>query len=114
MEPIEKIKQIILDNNYFDTLGGQRFVEWNEIRDIQAVISFGGRSKLRESYRLSPPSDSDALYVTHLYIDRWGEVRVQVSNEDSDDMNFLLHPSGERIETFDDKTIKEWISLLTI
>lgn len=114
MELIEKIKNIILDNNYFDTLGGQRFMEWNEIRDVQAVISFGGRSKKRESYRLSSPSDSEALYVTHLYIDRWGEVRVQLSNEDSDDMSFLLKPEGERIETFDDDTIREWVSLLTI
>lgn len=114
MELIDRIKKIILDNNYFDTLPGQRFLEWNEIRDVQAVISFGGRSKLRESYRLSPPSDSEALFVTHLYIDRWGDVRVQTSNEDSDDMNFLLKPSGDRIEAYDDDTVREWIDLLTI
>lgn len=114
MELIEKIKNIILDNNYFNTLAGQRFIEWNEIRDVQAVISFGGRSKLRESYRLSLSSDSESLYVTHLYIDRWGEVRVQLSNEDSDDMSFLIKPSGERIESFDDETIREWVNLLTI
>lgn len=73
MSLVNKIKDIILENNYFDTLAGQKFVEWNDIKNITAVISFSGRSKNRESYKLSSDSDSDVVYVTHLYIDRWGE-----------------------------------------
>lgn len=116
MDAIERIKQIILDNNYFDTLGGQRFLEWNQIRDIPAIISFGGRSKKRESYRLTPDSDSESLYVTHLYLDRWGEVRVQIGEEDNDDFEFLLKPgglTGERIESFAPEQVEEWVKLLT-
>ena len=113
METIEKIKDIILDNNYFNTLAGQRFVEWNEIKDIQAVISFSGRSRNQQCYRLTASSDSDSIFVTHLYIDRWGQVRVQLGTEDTDDMNCILHPSGEPIEAYDEETLKEWVKLLT-
>jgi hypothetical protein len=45
----QKIKEIILDNNYFDTLAGQRFKEWNDIDRYSAVISFSGRSKEQKS-----------------------------------------------------------------
>lgn len=114
MEPIEKIRQIILDNNFLDTEAGQRFVEWNRINDIQAVISFSGRSKNQQCYRITASSDSDSLYVTHLYIDRWGDIKVQLGSEDTDDFAGLLyHPSNEPITNFDPETIKEWISLLT-
>ena len=109
----EKLKNIILDNNYFDTLAGQRFVEWNDIKNIIAVISFSGRSKKRESYKLSSDSDSDVVYVTHLYIDRWGNVKVQLGDEDTDDFSSILIPSDEPIENFDDDTLREWIELLT-
>lgn len=115
MDPIEKIKDIILDNNYFDTLPGERFKEWNEIRDIQAVIAFAGRSKNRESYRLTTSSDSDAIFVTHLYIDRWGEVKVLLGMEDTDDYSvFAKRVVGEPIEAYDNDTIREWVELLTI
>lgn len=110
---VEKIKDIILENNYFDTLAGERFKEWNGIKDIVAVISFSGRSKNQECYRLTSSSDSDVIYVTHLYVDRWGEVKVQLASEDTDDINLILHPSNERIEMFDDDILEEWIKLLT-
>lgn len=114
MDYTEKLKDIILENNYFDTLAGQRFVEWNDIRYITAVIAFGGRSKKRESYRLTSESDSDTVYVTHLYIDKWGNVKVQIGEEDTDDFNAILHPSGIPVENFDDGILKEWVNLLTI
>lgn len=110
---VDKIKDIILENNYFDTLAGQRFKEWNDIKDIVAVIAFSGRSKKQECYKLTSSSDSDTMYVTHLYIDKWGNVKVQLGTEDTDDINLILHPSNERIELFDDETLEEWIKLLT-
>ena len=113
MSLVNKIKDIILENNYFVTLAGQKFVEWNDIKNIIAVISFSGRSKKRESYKLSSDSDSDAVYVTHLYIDRWGNVKVQLGDEDTDDFSSILIPSDEPIENFDDDTLREWIELLT-
>ena len=113
MSLVNKIKDIILENNYFDTLAGQRFVEWNDIKNITAVISFSGRSKNRESYKLSSDSDSDIVYVTHLYIDRWGNVKVQLGDEDTDDFSSILTPSDESIENYDGDTLCEWIELLT-
>lgn len=110
---VDKIKDIILENNWFNTLAGQRFKEWNDIKDIVAVIAFSGRSKKQECYKLTSSSDSDTMYVTHLYIDKWGNVKVQLGTEDTDDINLILHPSNERIELFDDETIEEWIKLLT-
>ena len=113
MSLVNKIKDIILENNYFDTLAGQKFVEWNDIKNIIAVISFSGRSKKRENYKLSSDSDSDVVYVTHLYIDGWGNVKVQLGDEDTDDFSSILIPSDEPIENFDDDTLREWIELLT-
>ena len=113
MSLVNKIKDIILENNYFDTLVGQRFVEWNDIKNITAVISFSGRSKNRESYKLSSDSDSDVVYVTHLYIDRWGNVKVQLGDEDTDDFSSILTPIDESIENYDGDTLCEWIKLLT-
>jgi len=116
MNLIDKIKEIILDNNYFDTLAGECFKEWNDIKDIDAVISFSGRSKNQECYRLrlSSESDSDVIYVSHLYIDKYGSVKVQLTSEDTDDINVILHPSNEPIENYDDEIIREWINLLSI
>ena len=114
MSLVNKIKDIILENNYFDTIAGQRFREWNDIKNITAVISFSGRSKNRESYPLSLCSDTDDIvYVTHLYIDRWGNVKVQLGDEDTDDFSSILTPSDEPIENYDDDTLREWIKLLT-
>ena len=113
MSLVNKIKDIILENNYFDTIAGQRFREWNDIKNITAVISFSGRSKNRESYPLSLCSDTDDIvYVTHLYIDQWGNVKVQLGDEDTDDFNAILHPSGIPVENFDDGILEEWVSLL--
>ena len=114
MDYTEKLKDIILENNYFDTLAGQRFVEWHDIRYITAVIAFGGRSKKRESYRLTSESDSDMVYVTHLYVDKYGDVKVRVGSEDTDDFNVIIHPRGIPVEHFDDDILKEWVDLLTI
>ena len=114
MSLVNKIKDIILENNYFDTLAGQKFVEWNDIKNITAVISFSGRSKNRESYKLSSVSDSDDIvYVTHLYIDQWGNVKVQLGDEDTDDFSSILTPSDEPIENYGGDTLREWIELLT-
>ena len=113
MDWIEKIKEIILENNYFDTLAGQRFVEWNDIKNITAVISFSGRSKNQECYKLSSESDSDGIYVTHLYIDRYGDVKIQLGSEDTDDINVILHPRGIPIEEIDEDILQEWVDLLT-
>lgn len=110
---VEKIKDIILENNYFDTLPGERFKEWHGISDIQAVIAFAGRSRMKESYRLTNTSDSDVIYVTHLYVDRWGEVKIQLSSVDDDDFELILHPSNEPIEMMDDEILEEWVKLLT-
>ena len=113
MTPIEKIKDIILENNYFTTLPGNRFMEWNGIRNIEAVIAFAGRSKRQESYRLSSESDSEDVYVTHLYIDQFGEVKAQLSNVDDDDFELILHPSNIPVESFDEDILKEWVELLS-
>ena len=110
---VEKIKDIILENNYFTTLPGDRFMEWNGIRNITAVIAFAGRSKKQESYKLSSESDSESMYVTHLYVDQYGDVKAQISSEDDDDFELILHPSGIPVETFDDEILKEWVNLLT-
>ena len=110
---VEKIKDIITDNNYFDTLAGQRFVEWNNIKDIAAVIAFSGRSKNHMSYRLTSESDSDSLYVTHLYVDKYGEVKVQLCSEDTDDFGLILRPGNIPVENFDDEVLQEWVDLLT-
>lgn len=113
MNPIEKLKEIILENNYFNTLAGEKFAQWNEIKNIKAVISFSGRSKNQECYRLSSSSESDDLYVTHLYVDRYGTVMVQLGTEDTDDFNLILHPTEEPAENFDEETLEEWVDLLT-
>jgi hypothetical protein len=114
MNLVNKIKEIILENNYFDTLAGQRFKEWNDIKNITAVISFSGRSKNRESYPLTLWSDSDDItYVTHLYIDKWGNVKDPLGDEDTDDFSSILMPSDEPIENYDDDILREWIELLT-
>lgn len=113
MGTIEKIKDIILENNYFNTLPGDRFMEWNGIRNIVAVIAFAGRSKKQESYRLSSESDSEAVYVTHLYIDQSGEVKAQLSTVDDDDFELILHPSNIPVESFDEDILEEWVKLLT-
>ncbi len=110
---VQKIKDIILENNYFDTLAGQRFVEWNDVKNIVAVIAFSGRSRKRESYKLTSGSDSDDVYVTHLYVDRFGEVKVQLCTEDTDDFNLILCPSNIPVEQFDDETLEDWVNLLT-
>lgn len=110
---VQKIKDIILENNYFDTLAGQRFVEWNDVKNIAAVIAFSGRSRKRESYKLTSGSESDDVYVTHLYVDRFGEVKVQLCTEDTDDFNLILCPSNIPVEQFDDETLEEWVNLLT-
>ena len=110
---VEKIKDIILENNYFSTLPGDKFREWNGVVNITAVIAFAGRSKKQESYKLTSDSDSEAIYVTHLYIDIAGEVKAQVSSVDDDDFELILHPSGIPVESFDDEILKEWVNLLT-
>ena len=112
MELIDKLKDIILENNYFDTLAGERFVQWNDIKNIVAVIAFSGRSKKRESYCLTSESDSETIYVTHLYVDRWGSVKVQLSGEDTDDFNLILHPSDIPAKNFDKDILQEWVDLL--
>ena len=113
MNTIEKLRDIIQENNYFDTLSGQRFVEWNDIKNISAIISFSGRSKKQECYRLTSESDSDSIYVTHLYIDKYGETKVQLGSEDTDEIGGILHPSDIPIENFDENILKEWVELLT-
>lgn len=110
---IEQLKDIILENNYFDTLAGERFKDWNGIRDIKAVIAFAGRSRNHRSYRLTSGFDSDAVYVTHLYIDRYGEVKIQLGSEDSDDFSAILHPSDEPVEAYDEEILQEWVELMT-
>lgn len=112
-ELIEQLKDIILENNYFDTLAGERFREWNGIRNIKAVIAFAGRSKKQQSYRLTSGSDSDAIYVTHLYIDMYGEVKAQLWSEDNDDFSAILRPSDEPVEAYGEEILQEWIDLLT-
>lgn len=114
MSLVNKIKDIILENNYFDTIAGQRFVEWNDIKDIAAVISFSGRSKNQECYMLTSEFDSESIYVTHLYVDKYGEVKVQLGSEDTDDINIILHPSGIPLENFDDDILEEWVKLLSL
>ena len=114
MNAKDKIKEIILENNYFDTLAGQRFQEWNGVRLFKAVISFAGRSKRRESYELlNSASDSDLVYATHLLVDKYDNVWVQISQEDTDDFSVILHPNIEPIEDFDEDILEEWVELLT-
>ena len=110
---IEQLKDIILENDYFSTLAGQRFQEWNEIRNVTAVISVAGRSKKHKSFLLTPESDSDALYVTHLYLDPRGQVKIQLNREDTDDFSCILKPSDEPVEAYGEETLKEWVELLT-
>lgn len=110
---IEQLKDIILENNFFDTLAGMRFQEWNEIRSMTAVIAFAGRSKKQQSYLLTSESDEERLYVTHLYIDPRGQVMVQVNQEDTDDFSTILKPNAVPAEAYSEETLKEWVDLLT-
>lgn len=114
MESKQQIKEIILENNYFDTLAGQRFQEWNGVKRFRAVIAFSGRSRKQESYELhNTASDSDAIYVTHLLLDNNDNIWVQISQEDTDDFSVILHPNVEPIDDFDEEIIEEWVDLLT-
>ena len=113
MNAIEKLKEIILENNWFDTLAGERFRDLYEIKNIQAVISFEGRSIEHRCFNLGSDSDSDNIFVTHLYIDKYGDVKVQLCNEDTDDISVLLHPSNEPIENYEEY-VDLWVDLLTI
>jgi len=114
MEPKQQIKEIILENNYFDTLAGQRFQEWNGVNRFRAVIAFAGRSKEFKSYELhNAASDSDAIYVTHLLLDYNDNILVQISQEDTDDFSVILRPNVEPIDDFDEDIIEEWVDLLT-
>lgn len=106
---IDKIKNIILENNFFDTMSGERFKEFYDLNNISAVISFSGRSKNQECYKLP-----NGTYVTHLYINKYGDIKVQVSNEDTDDFSILQRPSNIAIEKFDNETIRKWVELLKI
>lgn len=109
MKNIEKLKEIILDNNYFNTLAGQRFREWNGIDCYLAVISFPGRSTERKSYELDKNS-----YVTHLMMDKSGVVRVQICDEDTDDFSVILHTGNTRpVTDFSETYLEEWVELLT-
>lgn len=113
MNAINTLKEIILENNYLNTQCGEAFKSWNSIDCIDALISFCGRSKKRECYMLGSDSDGDVTYVSHLYVDTEGNVKVQLSTEDTDDINVMIHPNGIPVEEFDDATIREWIDLLT-
>ena len=110
---IRSLKDIIIENDYFNTLAGERFKELYDIKGVEAVISFSGRSRRQECYRLTGDSDSDHLYVTHLYLNKYGDVLVQLGSEDTDEFIGLLHPSGELAENYDDETLREWVELLT-
>ena len=52
--------------------------------------------------------------MTHLYVDKYGDVKVRVESEDTDDFNVIIHPRGIPVEHFDDDILKEWVDLLTI
>lgn len=111
MDTVNKLKEIILDNNWFDTPSGERFKEMYGITGVEAVMTFAGRSKRRCSYLLS---ESDEMYVTHLYIDAKGDVCMQLSSEDTDDYSLILRPSGESVEDLDEEILDEWLELLDI
>lgn len=114
MNAKEQLKEIILENNYFDTLPGLRFKEWNNIMMFTAVISFAGRSRRRESYELlNSASDSDVVYVTHLVLDRTGNIWAAIGPEDTDDFGEILHPNLENVDSFDEDVLEEWVELLT-
>ena len=111
MNTLEKLKEVIIENNWFDTLAGERFREMYDVKNIVAVMTFSGRSKERCSYLLS---ESDEVYVTHLYIDPEGNVCMQLSTEDTDDYSLILRPSGESVEDLDEEILNEWINLLIL
>ena len=109
MEMIDRLKEIILENNYFNTLAGQRFKEWNDINRYIAVISFSGRSKEQKSYELN-----ERAYVTHLMLDKYGNILVQISDDDTDDFGVILRPGNTRpVTDFSENYLEEWVELLT-
>ena len=117
---IEQLKDIILENNFLDTLPGQRFKEWwpDALKDVTAVIAFAGRSKTRHGYKLPGiGSESDSnLFVTHLLVDRWNRVLVQIASDDDDTFDLILPHSQEPtvpVENFSEEYLKEWVDLLT-
>ena len=114
MEPIEKINKVITENNYLETIPGQRFKEWNDIKDIQAVISFGGRTKNQKSYPLSQSSEKETEYVTHLYIDKYGEMWASICDADDDDYSRFLENRSVRLEMLSDDIVKEMADLLIV
>lgn len=110
MNEIERLREIILDNNWFDTPAGERFREMYGIcRNITGVMSFAGRSKDRCSYLLL---DSDETYVTHLYTDDKGNVYMQLSTEDTDELDAIITPIYEPVDELPEEILNEWIELL--
>ena len=119
-ELIERLKGIIQDNNFLESLPGQKFREWwsEYLTDVTAVISVAGRSRTGECFRLPGlGSESDGqMYVSHLVLKSNGQVRVQLSSEDTDEFALILPISLEPtvpIENFDEEYLQEWVDLLT-
>ena len=113
-EIIQKLGEVVFDNNFFNTLAGERFKEIYDVSSVQAAISFAGRSKKHESFAITAESDHELYYITHLYIDTSGHLMVQVCSEDDDDFAVLIHPSGYSIKEFETEVLKEWLNLLDI
>lgn len=101
----EKLREIIVDNNFLATDAGQRFKDMYGVNYL-AVISFAGRSRKHKSWEMS-----SGQYVTHLVIDCWGEIRVVLGDEDTDDLPTNLGRS-KSIDFFTDAETKEWVTLL--
>lgn len=113
-EIIQKLGEIVFDNNFFETMPGERFKETYGVDNIQAAISFAGRSRKHESYLLLRDSDYEALYITHLYVDNGGHLMVRICAEDDDDFAMLVHPTaiGESVKHFETETLEDWVKLL--
>ena len=99
------LTEVILENNIFETLSGERFKELYGI-DYRGAISFAAHSCDHKSWKTR-----NNQWVTHLLVDAHGNIRVVVSDSPIDDLSLILGETRP-IHDFLWDDWKEWLNLL--
>ena len=108
-EILEAIAGIISSSDYFKTLPGERFREWNGITGIESVISVQGRSKERSSLLL----EETGRYITHLYLTPDRTVMALEGDDDDDDMTAVVRGKGRPLKEYGRVVAERLAGLLT-
>lgn len=106
---LKTIAEIISSSDYFKTLPGERFREWNGITGIESVISVQGRSKERSSLLL----EESGRYITHLYLTPDGTVMALEGDDDDDDMTAVIRGRGRPLKEYGPRVAERLAGLLT-